>query len=167
MSYLAGLAVGSLVAEKLRKAGSGRGLKLAHGIAGRRRYYDPRLKWDSKYVKKIESYLTKAHGVNDITINKVTGSMLLQYSCSEEAMDFFIKNLPDPDSTGMFRKRIRNVFSRFNRGVYRNTGGYLDLKTSIAGVFLVLGLSRTLRMKQWPGGPQMMWWSYNLMKKAH
>lgn len=167
MSYLAGLAVGSLVVEQFRKAGSSGGLKLAHGIAGRRRYYDSRLKWDSKYAKKIENYLIKAEGVNSVSISKLTGSMLLQYSCSEEAVDFFVKNLPDPDSTSMFRKRIRNAFSRFNQSVFRNTGGFLDLKTSIAGVFLVLGLSRTFRMRQWPGGPQMMWWSYNLMKNAH
>ncbi|WP_273484095.1 HMA2 domain-containing protein [Desulforamulus ruminis] len=167
MSYMAGLAVGTLMAEQLRKAGGNGGIKLVHRTAGRRRYHDPRLKWDDQYAKKVEGYFKTVQGVNRFTINRITGSLVINYHCSEEFVNHLMKDKIFFPRAGKLRKRIQGMFGHMNAGVYKRTDGFLDFPTSLAGVFLILGLRKALRLKQWPSGPQMMWWSYNLMKKAH
>lgn len=176
MSYMAGLAVGGLLAEQLyRIVGKGSHLTLAHGIVGRRRYYSSRIKLDNDYVNKVGNLLRTAKEVKSISLNRVTGSLVIKYSCSEATMDSLmdrlIENLDATPRTGrkmkrsgMLRKQIQGGFGSLNARVHRGTNGFLDLPTSCAGVLLALGLIRLIKLKEWPRGSQMLWWSYNLLK---
>ncbi|RYD01564.1 hypothetical protein N752_28735 [Desulforamulus aquiferis] len=146
--------LGSMAAEQMRKFAGNGDIKLVHSISGRRRYYDGRIKWDNGYAKKIESYLTKVTEINKVTLNRLTGSIVITYSCPEETVDKVFRKFGGFPGKGNVRKRVHFIFSHINKSLYRTTGGNLDLPTSLAGIFLVLGLSRTIRLKQCPTGPK-------------
>lgn len=171
MSYLAGLTVGALLARQIRRpAGEGEGVKLIHGIAHRRRYYHPGIKAGGGYAEGLENYLRSRPEIKSAVINGVTGSVLINYSCSEEKMDRIIGCCPAPVRAGGLveaglKKRMKGLFKALDAGVYGKTGGQLDLPSSLAVLFSSWGIYNTLKLKQWPNGPQMLWWSYNLLRK--
>lgn len=167
MNYLAGVALGSLLASPFRLVSKKRQpeLQLEHRSIGRRRYRSPKIKWDINYIETLGDHL-KGHGeVEEVTFNRVTGSLLIKYNCSEAYMDNLISNFKGVAEPCKIRRRLHVAVKDINSCVYKRTGGILDLPTSIAGLFLVFGMAKSIRLKQFPNGPQMLWWFYNLMKK--
>lgn len=172
MSYLAGLTAGTLLAEQLRKSAAvGERFKLVHGIAHRRRYYHPRIKTDSGYAEKLENHLKSFAEITGVTVNRTTGSLVITYSCSEDQIDlltgrcFASSRAGGVKKTAVLKRGIKDLVGLLDVGVYKKTGGWLDLSSSLAALFLSMGIYKTLKLKQWPNGAQMLWWSYNLLKK--
>lgn len=171
MSYLAGLTVGTLLAEQFRKSAAvGERLKLVHGIAYRRRYYHPRIKTDCRYAEKLEHHLRSFAEITGVAVNRTTGSLVITYSCSEDTIDlltgrwFASLRAGGVKETAVLKRGIKTLFGSLDAGVYKKTGGWLDLASSLAVLFLSAGLYKTLKLKQRPNGAQMLWWSYNLLK---
>lgn len=172
MSYLVGLTVGTLIAEQFRRSGGGGGrLELVHRIAHRRRYYHPGIKRDRRYAEKLEHDLRSCAELSSVLVNRTTGSVVITYNCSEEKIDRLMgRYIASPRVDGVretarFRRGIKDLFAALDAGVYKKSGGCLDLPSSLAVMFLAWGTHKTLKLKQWPNGTQMLWWSYRLLKK--
>lgn len=169
MSYLAGLTLGTMIAEKICRCKRKSSFTLAHAIPGRRRYYNPRLK-DPSYAEKVYFLLKDLRGIKTFSINPLTGSLLLYYNCKDENIDMLINQL---DSTpkmecskeaSLVKQSLNSTLTSMNHYLLNNSSGLLDLKTACGCVFLFWGLNKVIKLRQMPAGPQMLWWSYKLLK---
>lgn len=171
MTYLTGLALGISAGGKLHQLLVGEGFSLVHALPGRRRYKHGDLLHNDELAVEWQRQLTKVNGINSVTVNPATGSILLEYTCREECVDLVINYLdqlhkkPDPRAAyGRFGVNIRGLCQRVNHNILENTGRNLDLRTVVALLLLVGGGFRMWKLGQRPGGPQMVWWAYSLLK---
>jgi hypothetical protein len=171
MSYLTGLALGISAGKQVGKLYRGKGFQLVHESNGRRRYFHEKLVNDKEFAGKLEQQLRSASALHSFTINPVTGTMLLEYSCPDEQVERImgyveeLSCLPSPSSSyGKIGSDIRNGFSSMNKSIKKNTGLTFDLRTLVSLGLMIWGTNKVWTLGQRPSGPQMLWWSYSLLK---
>jgi len=84
-----------------------------HKLEGRRRYKSVLLKQD-RFAKALKTKITTFKLVDKVTINTVTGSMLLEYKCPEEKIDDMMKAL-NAESTKLDTAVKKNISSTFDK----------------------------------------------------
>lgn len=171
MSYLTGLALGISAGKQVGKLYRGKGFQLVHSSHGRRRYYHENLVNNAEFAGKLEQQLTGASVFHSFTINPVTGTVLLGYTCQDQQIDMIIKYLenlsrrPNPtDFYGKIGSDIRRGFGSVNKKIKENTGLTFDLRTLVSLWLMAWGTNKIWTLGQRPSGPQMLWWSYSLLK---
>ncbi len=151
-------------------------VRLAHAIKGRRRYYVNALKQNAHLAKLITTKLKEFNFVKDVFVNVNTGSLLILYSCAENIMDDIFKQLKErvfsigsrivelgTSTTSFAGGTLITIVKELNQWIKQQTSNVIDLKTIIAGLFIVRGL-RKIMMGQRPNGPQMLWWAFSLLE---
>jgi len=152
---------------------------------GRRRY---RASFDKELEKSLEK-LSALPFLKEVKANALTGSILFTYEAvetNEEEMDklaaalrdrVFKNNLPPappapPKGEGMpseshagaITKSLRGTMRAFSAWIKEHTGGWLDISSAAALIFLVRGFRKMLANQQFPTGSQMFWWAISLMR---
>lgn len=152
---------------------------------GRRRY---RASFDKGLEKTLEK-LASLPFLKEVKVNALTGSILFIYEAAEaneEEMDklaaalrdrVFKNNLPPappapPKGEGMpseshagaITKSLRGTMRAFSAWIKEHTGGWLDISSAAALIFLVRGFRKMLANQQFPTGSQMFWWAISLMR---
>ncbi len=171
MSYLTGLALGISAGKQVGKLYRSKGFQLVHKSRGRRRYFHEGLVNNAGFAEKLEQQLAGASALQRFTINQVTGTLLLEYTCQDEQMDRIIGYLEDlahrPSPTSAYGKigsDIRRGFGSVNKKIKDNTGLTFDLRTLVSLWLMAWGANKMWTLGQRPSGPQMLWWSYSLLK---
>lgn len=171
MSYLTGLALGISAGKQVGKLCRSKGFQLLHESRGRRRYYSEYLVKQAEFAGRLEQQLAEVSLLHRFSINQVTGTLLLEYHCENEKIDILIEYLEDlmrrPNPAGSYGKigsDIRRAFSSVNQSIKKNTGLTFDLRTLTALWLMAWGANKVWTQGQRPSGPQMLWWSYSLLK---
>ena len=155
---------------------------------GRRRY---RASFDKELEKSLEK-LSALPFLKEVKANALTGSILFTYEATEaneEEMDklaaalrdrVFKNNLPpappappappkgevmpSESHAGAITKSLRGTMRAFSVWIKEHTGGWLDISSAAALIFLVRGFRKMLANQQFPTGSQMFWWAISLMR---
>lgn len=152
-------------------------IRLAHAIKGRRRYYIDMLKNNEKLAKLISVKLSELPFVKEVTTNINTGSLLILYSCTENIMDdiftqlkqrvFSIGSRVMTSSSGITTQIgciLLNLIREINMWIKAKTGNLMDLRITVAALFIIRGLRKVMTMGQRPSGPQMLWWAFSILR---
>ena len=171
MSYLTGLALGISAGKQVGKLYRSKGFQLVHGSHGRRRYYYEKLVNNKELAVTLGKLLQSTSAVHNVVINQVTGTILLEYNCEDEKIERIMEYVeqysqrPSPTSSyGKIGNDIRNSFSSVNKAIKENTGLNFDLRTLVSLGLMIWGTNKVWTLGQRPTGPQMLWWSYSLLK---
>lgn len=194
MSYLSGLAIGLSAGKQIHRMFAGkrfansthkvfrpdstafihtsaRVLSLVHALPGRRRYTSTVLLNNAKLAEQLSLKLKALPSITSVEINIYTGSMLIKYTCAEQEMDGLIDYLqhkmavsqpaPSHSQVGL---QIRSVFINLDQMIRQFTNNQFDLRSFIASIFITRGLNKVITFKQYPSGPQMLWWAFTLLR---
>lgn len=171
MNYMTGMALGLSAGKQFSKLYRKPGFRLVHAIPGRRRYYHDRLLKDAEFASLVEQQLAGVSPLRSFHINPTTGTILLEYTCPDEQINGMMEYLatlagrPDPNATyGKVGSDIRRGVGYLNQSIRKNTQFTFDLRTVVSLGLMVWGANKVWSMGERPSGPQMLWWSYSLMK---
>jgi len=171
MNYFTGLALGVSAGRQLHGLLGAKGFQLIHAVPGRRRYQHDTLLHNPELALRWERQLPKMPGLSKVRFTPETGTVLIEYTCSDHHIDIFVDYLEQihkiPEAHSRYGKvgtDIRNCFRRLNREIFANTNRNLDLRTVLALSFVLWGGTKMWSMGHRPTGPQMIWWAYSLLK---
>ena len=171
MNYFTGLALGVSAGRQLHGLFRDKGFQLIHAVPGRRRYQHDALQQDAELALRLENQLPKLPGLTKIRFTPETGTLLLEYTCTDYYIDALIQYLeqvikipPAHARYGKLGTDIRRCFRRMNQEIFATTNRNLDLRTLLALSFIFWGGSKMWTMGHRPTGPQMIWWAYSLLK---
>jgi len=89
MNYLTGVALGISAGRQLSRLIKG-GFSLVHTLPGRRRYLHDDLLQNKELAAEWQTHLASIKGIVKARVNPRTGTVLIEYSCSEEYIDLVI-----------------------------------------------------------------------------
>ncbi|STO30844.1 Uncharacterised protein [Fusobacterium necrogenes] len=150
-------------------------LEVQHYIKGRLRLKVNILIGDEEKAKSLIEKFSTFDGIEDMTVNTLIGSVLIKFS--EELIDpitlmgavLNVLGLEDE----VFEKKNGKIFSFMNEMlesidfmIYNKTKGILDLKTSIALLFIIYGIRKVRQNPIMPNGVNLLWWGYNIISKG-
>lgn len=150
-------------------------LEVQHYIKGRLRLKVNILIGDEEKAKSLIEKFFTFDGIEDMTVNTLIGSVLIKFS--EELIDpitlmgavLNVLGLEDE----VFEKKNGKIFSFMNEMlesidfmIYNKTKGILDLKTSIALLFIIYGIRKVRQNPIMPNGVNLLWWGYNIISKG-
>ncbi|MBP2633438.1 MAG: hypothetical protein H6Q70_4066 [Firmicutes bacterium] len=194
MSYLSGLAIGLSAGKQIHHMFRGQScanltpnfsqkinmhtppqkttaLILIHTLPGRRRYQSTRLIGNLKLATELKCKIQALPSITSVEINPYTGSMLLNYSCNDAQIDGLVDYLQDKflgssksPSHSEVGLQIRNIFINLDQFIRQFTNNQFDLRSLIASIFITRGINKVLTFKQYPSGPQMLWWAFTLLR---
>ncbi|WP_294705048.1 HMA2 domain-containing protein [uncultured Fusobacterium sp.] len=150
-------------------------LEVKHYIKGR-----IRLKIDSLMENEIKSQELKGrllglNGIENVSINVLIGSTLINFN--EEIIDPItligvVLNILDLEEK-VFEKRfgklhtgMKEIVESVDFAIYNKTKGILDLKSTIALLFIVYGIKKIRQNPIMPNGVNLLWWGFNLISKG-
>ncbi len=168
-----------------------RKLELVSSLPGRRRYRLAGMGKDQ--AELLETSLKKLSYLKEITVNPVSGSLLLIFDeASASQLDELITSLnalfekKNPDNiaeqnpvmtelppsgasgaysvTGSVTRSIMSVVRSISAWINRNTAGLFDLRSLSSVLFFFQGLWKMIQTQQFPSGSQMLWWGISLMR---
>lgn len=199
MSYASGMAIGLTIGQQIFKLfaqnainndeniGSNftdfnqelkkQGIKLAHALKGRRRYYIDALKQNERLAKILSLKLKELPYIKEVTANINTGSLLILYNCAENIIDDIFCQLQEKvfnlkekisqvanSSTTILGNTIILLIKDINEWVRNKTNNLLDLKVLVSSIFIIRGIRKILMLGQRPNGPQMLWWAFSILR---
>lgn len=151
-------------------------LELKHSLPGRIRFYVPILKENNELKNMVLEQLTRISQINNVKINVITGSILIQYKQEEIEpvllMGVLLKlmnleNEINKEPIPILKKEMLNLKESFNLAIYDKTKGILDGKIIITLLLIILG-TYTLKTKNKADanlpGLNYIWWAYTSMK---
>lgn len=155
--------------------------ELTQSIPGRRRYYAAALVDNTGLADLLKEKLPTLEAIDEVKINTVTGSLLVLYHGEEEFMDKFMQQLaekifstakrPGPalvttvsDGLAAVGQSIRRNVAEISRKVKEATNGWFDLPSMISLGFIVRGVQKLLLTPELPGGSQLLWWAFSLLR---
>lgn len=150
-------------------------LEVQHYIKGRMRLKINSLIGDEEKAKDLVGRLSGLNGIEDISVNTLIGSVLIK----------FTENIVDPITLmgailnilgledEVFEKKNGKIFSAMNEiiesvdfTIYNKTKGILDLKSTIALLFIINGIRKVRQNPIMPNGVNLLWWGYNIISKG-
>lgn len=150
-------------------------LEVQHYIKGRMRLKINSLIGDEEKAKDLVGRLSGLNGIEDISVNTLIGSVLIKFT--EDIVDpitlmgaiLNILGLEDE----VFEKKNGKIFSAMNEiiesvdfTIYNKTKGILDLKSTIALLFIINGIRKVRQNPIMPNGVNLLWWGYNIISKG-
>lgn len=154
-------------------------LTLARAISGRRRYYAAALQNNEALAKRLTEKITARDGIDEAQVNLRTGSLLLLYHGDETTVDRVMEevmaetmetstlpSLPGTVGNGLAAvgMSLRCTAADLNHRLKVATHGWLDLPSLMSLIFIVRGVQKILLLRQFPSGPQLLWWAFSLLR---
>ncbi len=155
-------------------------MTLARAIPGRRRYYVRALLGNEPLAAAVNEALSRLSCMDEVRANPVTGSLLLVYHGDEAAVDAIAARLADrvftpPERAALLLEEAETDLAAVGRSIRRTTtalsqrlrmisNGWFDLPSLLALFFALQGVQKLLLTKQLPSGPQLLWWSFSLLR---
>jgi hypothetical protein len=150
-------------------------IKTSHLLPGRVRFYVPSIKKQNQHAEILKEQLPKIKGLDLLTINKLSGSVLITYDATILEPELFVAAIirllnlekelqqqPQP----IIRKEMKEMAESLNRAVYEKTGGIIDLWTAVPIVLAALGVKKIITERTvpiLPAGLTLLWWSYTIL----
>ena len=144
-------------------------VQTAHFVPGRVRLRVPSLAENSTGAAMVREKLPTIEGVQSVTLNPATGSVLIIYREDEVRpellfaavvrlmnLDAELKRIPQPIVT----RELKEILGSVNRMVYDRTGGLVDLWSAGLILLAAIGIQRVLvqGMRAFPAGLTLIWW---------
>jgi len=156
-------------------------LEIVHALPGRVRF---RFKPETVVIPDLDAFL-KIPGVEEVTFNKITKSLLIIYDEQKLDLEKLISEiqgrmpglgisktpLPKDEnnvssgvlSDDLLSKTIYNAVAKANRGVALKTRDLADLTSIIPSAFILLGVEEMIRRPVMPHWYDFWWYSYNIL----
>lgn len=176
MSYMTGLALGLSAGKQLYNIWHNEsdnvqkeGFILIHATPGRRRYQNTKLQQDAEFCRFVAYYLPLMRRIVSCEVNELSGTVLIHFQADDynyvetglHLLECLYKQKAPYGQTGM---KVRGAVGGLNRTIRKKTGEMLDLKTLVAAWMFFQGTRKCLMQGQNISGPNLLWWSYSLMK---
>ena len=150
-------------------------LEVQHYIKGRIRLKVNSLIQDDEKAKELAGKLASLNGIEDISVNTLIGSVLIKFS--EEVVDpitligavLSILGLEEEvfdKKNGKLFSGMREVIESIDFAIYNKTKGILDLKSTIALLFIINGIRKIRQNPIMPNGVNLLWWGFNIISKG-
>ena len=150
-------------------------LEVQHYIKGRIRLKVNSLIQDDEKAKELVGKLASLNGIEDISVNTLIGSVLIKFS--EEVVDpitligavLSILGLGEEvfdKKNGKLFSGMREVIESIDFAIYNKTKGILDLKSTIALLFIINGIRKIRQNPIMPNGVNLLWWGFNIISKG-
>lgn len=150
-------------------------LEVQHYIKGRIRLKVNSLIQDDEKAKELVGKLASLNGIEDISVNTLIGSVLVKFS--EEVVDpitligavLSILGLEEEvfdKKNGKLFSGMREVIESIDFAIYNKTKGILDLKSTIALLFIINGIRKIRQNPIMPNGVNLLWWGFNIISKG-
>lgn len=150
-------------------------LEVQHYIKGRIRLKVNSLIQDDEKDKELVGKLASLNGIEDISVNTLIGSVLIKFS--EEVVDpitligavLSILGLEEEvfdKKNGKLFSGMREVIESIDFAIYNKTKGILDLKSTIALLFIINGIRKIRQNPIMPNGVNLLWWGFNIISKG-
>lgn len=150
-------------------------LEVQHYIKGRIRLKVNSLIQDDEKAKELVGKLASLNGIEDIYVNTLIGSVLIKFS--EEVVDpitligavLSILGLEEEvfdKKNGKLFSGMREVIESIDFAIYNKTKGILDLKSTIALLFIINGIRKIRQNPIMPNGVNLLWWGFNIISKG-
>jgi copper chaperone CopZ len=130
---------------------------------------------DSSLADAVETAVGAVDGVSDVSVNPVTGSLLVEHDGApgrEAAILTALHDvLPASSSTAPIEPHLladmRQVGEALNQATLRASKGRIDLTTALPLLLGIYGLSRLLTERPFrpPSSLTMVWWAYISMRQ--
>ena len=130
---------------------------------------------DDEKAKELVGKLASLNGIEDISVNTLIGSVLIKFS--EEVVDpitligavLSILGLEEEvfdKKNGKLFSGMREVIESIDFAIYNKTKGILDLKSTIALLFIINGIRKIRQNPIMPNGVNLLWWGFNIISKG-
>lgn len=150
-------------------------LEVQHYIKGRIRLKVNSPIQDDEKAKELVGKLASLNGIEDISVNTLIGSVLIKFS--EEVVDpitligavLSILGLEEEvfdKKNGKLFSGMREVIESIDFAIYNKTKGILDLKSTIALLFIINGIRKIRQNPIMPNGVNLLWWGFNIISKG-
>ena len=150
-------------------------LEVQHYIKGSIRLKVNSLIQDDEKAKELVGKLASLNGIEDISVNTLIGSVLIKFS--EEVVDpitligavLSILGLEEEvfdKKNGKLFSGMREVIESIDFAIYNKTKGILDLKSTIALLFIINGIRKIRQNPIMPNGVNLLWWGFNIISKG-
>ena len=150
-------------------------LEVQHYIKGRIRLKVNSLIQDDEKAEELVGKLASLNGIEDISVNTLIGSVLIKFS--EEVVDpitligavLSILGLEEEvfdKKNGKLFSGMREVIESIDFAIYNKTKGILDLKSTIALLFIINGIRKIRQNPIMPNGVNLLWWGFNIISKG-
>ena len=150
-------------------------LEVQHYIKGRIRLKVNSLIQDDEKAKELVGKLASLNGIEDISVNTLIGSVLIKFS--EEVVGpitligavLNILGLEEEvfdKKNGKLFSGMREVIESIDFAIYNKTKGILDLKSTIALLFIINGIRKIRQNPIMPNGVNLLWWGFNIISKG-
>lgn len=150
-------------------------LEVQHYIKGRIRLKVNSLIQDDEKAKELVGKLASLNGIEDISVNTLIGGVLIKFS--EEVVDpitligavLSILGLEEEvfdKKNGKLFSGMREVIESIDFTIYNKTKGILDLKSTIALLFIINGIRKIRQNPIMPNGVNLLWWGFNIISKG-
>jgi hypothetical protein len=161
-----------------RKQGDGRDglpsfagvMEIAHVLPGRLRLRAPVLIGQRRAAEQLRKSLAGLDGIRAVAVSPVSGSVLVQFAPDRVkpgmvlgaairllGLEREVQRTP-PSRIG---EGIRQAGESLNHAIHEQTGGMIDLWTSVPLLLVVVGIRQLAAGNQfgWP----LLWWAYRSM----
>jgi hypothetical protein len=182
MHMVVGFILASLLKQKTRLKStlpSIRGkFETVHAIPGRVRFSTPLLEGISTRAQaKIGSEIKKISGIREVVINCRSGSLLVLYD-ARVLEPFIIHGIVikilgletefDKAPDGWLTREMNLIGRSVNQQIYQSSMGLIDLRSSLTLGVLMLALYRIFIVgdRALPGGINLLWWSYVMLRQG-
>ena len=146
-------------------------IELKHLLPGRVRFRVPKLIKNDIESKKILKQAAGIDFIHSVSINELTGSLLIKYDPEKVTPDiiFFLcvkllgleEEISKPPKP-LIVEEVKEISTSLNRVVYEKSNGLVDLKTLIPISFAAYGVYKlaTKTHPLAPGALTLLYWAY-------
>ena len=146
-------------------------IETAHVLPGRIRFRVPVLIGQRGAAEQLQKSLARLDGVRAVEANALSGSLLIHFTADRVRADMLMgavirllgleREIQRPPRSHI-GDGIRHAGDSLNRAIHAQTGGMIDLWTSVALLLLVFGI-RHVAAGNRQLGFQRLWWAYLAM----
>lgn len=150
-------------------------VEVKHAIPGRIRFAIPLLKNNQEGCDKLKKQLVKADVIKEISINALTGSLLMVYDknrTDETTLTGVVVKLlgledqVEKSPLSNIGREINQVMKTMNTSIYEYSNGMVDLNNLVTVTFFTMGAYSLIRNpRMLPSGLSLLYWAYNNAQK--
>lgn len=187
MHIITGLLISMLLGKKNLAGGIKEGkqkpigfrniIEVLHYLPGRVRYNIPSLQ-QADFGKSSLEAVKNIKGIETVTANKLTGSVLVCYDETILSPDiitaalihtFGLQEAVEKPPVPEIWKTLNGATESLNRAVYEKSGGLVDLWTGIPLGLAAVAIFRMLsqRTLTLPGSFTLLWWAYMALAQSN
>jgi hypothetical protein len=127
--------------------------------------------FDSRIAEPLERFTAAIAGVTHVRANPLTGSLLIEHDGAPGREATILATLQvvlppvDPEPPRVLRDLYRTA-TALDQATLRASDGWIDLKTILAGLLGIYGLSQLLTERPFrpPSSLTMIWWAYTNLR---